>query len=137
VIRLSKLAPSVEIVNFYGATETPQAMGWWIPTAPAGAGPLGRGIEGVQLLVLNSAGHLAGIGELGEIAIRTPYLASGYLGDPAATAERFKADLYRTGDLGRYRPDGAVVFAGRADAQIKIRGFRVEIGEIEAALARH
>src|SRR6185436_11508019 len=132
VIRLSKLAPSVEIVNFYGATETPQAMGWWIPTAPAGAGPLGRGIDGVQLLVLNPAGHLAGIGELGEIAIRTPYLAQGYLGDPAATAERFAADpdgrLYRTGDLGRYRPDGAVVFAGRADAQVKIRGFRVEIG---------
>ncbi|HJX27772.1 MAG TPA: amino acid adenylation domain-containing protein, partial [Thermoanaerobaculia bacterium] len=149
--RLRKQAPRAEVVNFYGATETPQAMGWWDEgVREAGPVPLGRGIEGVQLLVLNPAGELAGtlagIGELGEIVIRTPYLALGYLGDPAATAERFVADpfaasdevrAYRTGDLGRYRPDGAVTFAGRADAQIKIRGFRVEIGEIEAALTRH
>jgi amino acid adenylation domain-containing protein len=144
--RLEALAPRVEVVNFYGATETPQAMGWWQGRDGEGAVPLGRGIDGVDLLVLNPAGGLAGIGELGEIAIRTPYLALGYLGDPAATAERFAVDpfaapagarAYRTGDLGRYRPDGAVAFAGRADAQVKIRGFRVETGEIEAVLARH
>jgi amino acid adenylation domain-containing protein len=146
--RLAAQAPRAEVVNFYGATETPQAMGWWEAglkesgLREAGPAPLGRGIDGVQLLVLNPAGNLSGIGELGEIAIRTPYLALGYLGDPAATAERFTSDregvrVYRTGDLGRYRPDGAVAFAGRADAQVKIRGFRVETGEIEAALLRH
>jgi amino acid adenylation domain-containing protein len=108
--------------------------------------PLGRGVAGVQLLVLNRAGNLAGIGELGEIHLRSPHLARGYLDDPAGTAARFVPHplaavagerLYRTGDLGRYLPDGNVEFAGRADLQVKIRGFRIELGEIEALLARH
>jgi acyl carrier protein len=105
----------------------------------------------VQLLVLTRdqrlAGSLAGIGELGEIAIRSPHLAAGYLGDPELTRERFLPNpfgsgapedrLYRTGDLGRYRPDGEVEFVARADNQVKIRGFRIELGEVEATLARH
>src|SRR5207302_1211415 len=74
--------------------------------------PLGRGIEDVQLLVLNAAGELAGIGEPGEVLVRSPHLASGYLDDPALTADRFLgagADRrYRTGDVGRYLPDGDV-----------------------------
>ncbi|HVR07762.1 MAG TPA: beta-ketoacyl synthase N-terminal-like domain-containing protein, partial [Thermoanaerobaculia bacterium] len=100
------------------------------------------GIDGVQLVVLGRGGNLAGIGELGEIAIRSPYLARGYL-DPYLTAARFVPDLwsesgsrlYRTGDLGRYLPNGEVSFARRADRQVKVRGFRVELGEVEAALA--
>ncbi len=80
--------------------------------------------------------------------MRSPHLARGYLGDEALTAERFllnpscsdgAADgdrVYRTGDLGRYLPDGDVEFAGRADFQVKMRGFRIELGEVEAALAR-
>jgi len=118
---------------------------------PGGAGreilPLGRGMRDVQLLVLTRDERLAGIGELGEIAIRSPHLAAGYLGDPELTRERFLANpfgagapedrLYRTGDLGRYRPDGEVEFVARADNQVKIRGFRIELGEIEATLARH
>src|SRR4029077_1802156 len=105
--------------------------------------PLGRGIPDVQLLVLNPAGALAGIGELGEISVRSPHIALGYLGDPRLTAERFVGNpftgrtddrLYRTGDLGRYLPDGEAVFSGRADTQVKVRGFRVELGEIEAVL---
>jgi amino acid adenylation domain-containing protein len=144
VAALRQLAPRARLVNFYGATETPQAMGWKVVGEEvASQVPLGRGIDGVDLLVLGAAGRPAGVGELGEIAIRTPYLALGYLRDGAATAERFAPDpgtsggrLYRTGDLGRYEPDGDVKYAGRADRQIKIRGFRVEPAEIEAALVR-
>jgi pimeloyl-ACP methyl ester carboxylesterase len=89
---------------------------------------------------------LAGIGELGQIAVRSPHLALGYLDDDRLTGERFITNpftrdssdrLYLTGDLGRYRPDGNVEFAGRSDRQVKVRGFRVELAEVEAALAAH
>jgi acyl carrier protein len=98
----------------------------------------------VQLLVLNDAGQLAGVGELGEIHVRTPYLSKGYLGDADLTRERFLANpftqadgdlVYRTGDLGRYLPDGNVAYFGRRDSQLKLRGFRIDRREIEAALA--
>jgi len=150
VERLRAIAPDADAVNFYGATETPQAMGIFrLPADLAEVGPavpVGWGIDGVDLLVVTPSGTLAGIGELGEIAVRTPYLSRGYLNDAELTAARFvpnpltgdPADrVYRTGDLGRYRPDGAVEPVGRADQQVKVRGFRVELGEIEAALASH
>ncbi|HYO15770.1 MAG TPA: amino acid adenylation domain-containing protein, partial [Thermoanaerobaculia bacterium] len=153
VARLERLAPRITCVNLYGSTETQRAVGYHVvqrgESATSSAReilPLGRGIEDVQLLVLNRAGDLAGLGELGEVALRSPHLAAGYLGLPELTAERFVVNpwtgepgdrLYRTGDLGRYLPDGEVASAGRADQQVKIRGFRVEPGEIEAALARH
>ncbi|TXC66080.1 AMP-binding protein [Piscinibacter aquaticus] len=127
---LRRLAPAAQWVNYYGATETPQAMGWHA-VAPSLAAdalpvPIGRGIDDVQLLVLNESGQLAGIGELGEIHVRTPYLARGYLHDAAETGRRFvpapqpcdaRDRMYRTGDLGRYRPDGEVDHAGRRDGQ--------------------
>ena len=142
VARLRQAAPRALLVNVYGATETPQVMGWKVVEEAASRIPLGRGIDGVDLLVLGRSGRPAGVGELGEICIRTPYLALGYRDDPAGTAERFAPDpgagsggrLYRTGDLGRYEPDGEVTYAGRADRQVKIRGFRIEPGEIEAAI---
>ncbi|HEV3456041.1 MAG TPA: amino acid adenylation domain-containing protein, partial [Thermoanaerobaculia bacterium] len=152
--RLRPLLPAAEWVGFYGATETPQAMGFWRPSRPAGGGdggdpprgagpPLGRGIEGVQLWVVTAGGRLAGIGERGEIHVRTPYLARGYLEDQPLTRERFLANwltgsladrVYRTGDLGRFLPDGQVEFLGRADRQLKVRGHRIEPAEVEAAL---
>jgi amino acid adenylation domain-containing protein len=155
VDRIRRLAPRVTCVNLYGSTETQRAVGYHV-AAEAGAAserakqvlPLGRGMQDVQLLVVNPAGHLAGVGELGEIWVRSPHLAQGYLGDEALTADRFRVNpftpftgipgdrIYRTGDLGRYLPDGEVAFAGRADQQVKIRGFRIELGEIEAALGR-
>lgn len=147
-----RLAPVARCVSFYGATETPQAMG--VQAAAEGGNSsgdgrsvaLGRGIDGVQLLVLAAGDRLCGVGELGELYVRTPYLAAGYLGDERRTAESFVVNpftgaagdrLYRTGDLARYLPDGRVAFAGRTDDQVKIRGFRVEPAEIEISLMRH
>ncbi|HEY0781503.1 MAG TPA: amino acid adenylation domain-containing protein, partial [Thermoanaerobaculia bacterium] len=157
VARLEELAPKITCVNFSGSTETQRAVGYHLANrgpdggTESGAGrrsnlPLGRGMEDVQLLVLTPSGRLAGVGEIGEIHVRSPHLARGYLGDPAATSLRFLTNpstglsgdrVYRTGDLGRYLPDGEVEFAGRADDQVKIRGFRVEPGEIEGWLGRH
>jgi amino acid adenylation domain-containing protein len=147
---LRAFAPAAVVANFYGATETPQAMAAFVVPEDAdalpAAVPVGRGIDGVDLLVLRPDGSPAGVGEVGEVAIRTPYLSRGYLNDDALTAERFAANpatgdardrMYRTGDLGRYRADGTVQLAGRADQQVKLRGFRVEPGEVEAALRAH
>jgi amino acid adenylation domain-containing protein len=149
VARLKQIAPAITCVNLYGATETQRAVGYYLADNTAAAAsakqvqPLGKGIKDVQLLVLDQNQQLCGVGELGEIYFRSPHLAKGYLGDEALTAERFitnpftndQADrLYRTGDLGRYLPDGNVEHAGRADRQLKVRGFRIEPGEIEAAI---
>jgi non-ribosomal peptide synthetase component F len=88
----------------------------------------------------------AGIGELGEICVRTPYLAAGYLGEPDLTRRRFVVNpfgdepgdrLYRTGDAGRHLPDGTIAFCGRLDHQLKVDGCRVEPAEIEARLREH
>jgi amino acid adenylation domain-containing protein len=149
--RLHRVAPGVTIVNFYGSTETQRAVSYQVVERGGGAGereviPLGKGLPDVQLLVRTPAGAPAGIGEAGEVWIRSPHIALGYLRDEALTAERFLATpgssdpadrMYRTGDLGRYRLDGAVDPMGRADGQVKVRGFRVELGEVEAALGRH
>ncbi len=140
VARLRSLAPEVASVVFYGTTETPQAMSWYAVAETEGREvlPVGRGIEGVQLLVVNGTGEQAGIGEVGEIVVRTPYLALGYVGEErggfrAVGGER----AYGTGDLGRYGVDGEVEILGRADGQVKVRGYRIEPGEVEAALREH
>ena len=151
VARLGALAPASISVNYYGATETPQAMGYFVAERTDAGGdaerlPLGIGIEDVQLLVLGEGGARAGLGELGEIHVRTPYLAQGYLDTEAADACRFRPDpflspsvsrLYATGDLGRHRLDGTVEYAGRRDQQVKLRGFRIELAEVEVALRDH
>jgi amino acid adenylation domain-containing protein len=153
VARLQRLAPGVACVNLYGSTETQRAVGYHVVATAEDGGeqqdkevlPLGCGMKDVQLLVRNRAGQTAGIGELGEVVVRSPHLARGYLGDEEATARKFLANpatgqpwdrLYLTGDLGRYLPNGEVAFAGRADTQVKIRGFRIEMGEIESQLGR-
>ncbi len=147
VLRLSAAAPNATAVNFYGATETPQAVGYHVVerTPARDRLPVGRGVDGSQLLVLRD-GALAAPGELGELHVRGPYLSRGYHLQPRLTAERFVANalggaapgdrLYRTGDLARYLPDGAVELSGRADRQVKIRGVRVELDEISGALER-
>jgi amino acid adenylation domain-containing protein len=162
VARLRELAPLINCINYYGSTETQRAVSYHIAERPENSTPpdalrggrakeilpLGKGIEDVQLLLINGAGQLAGVGEVGEIYLRSPHIARGYMGDAELTRERFVSNsltktetqtdrLYRTGDLGRYMPDGNVEPLGRADHQVKIRGFRIELGEVEAALGRH
>lgn len=149
---ITNFAPFATCVNFYGATETPQAMGYFIVPKPEERSfskqviPVGKGIADVQLLILNSLQQLAGIGEMGEIYVRTPYLAKGYIGSEELTSDRFIINpftnlpedrLYKTGDLGRYLPSGDIEFLGRSDYQVKIRGFRIELAEIEALLNQY
>lgn len=153
VARFHELAPAATCVNFYGASETPQAMAFhvvstgWLNEAPhRQTVPLGTGTGDVQLLVVSRAGQMAGVGELGEIYIRTPYLSLGYANNAALTGKKFITNpftgvaedrVYRTGDLGRYLPDGSVEFHGRSDGQLKVRGFRIEAAEVEKVLCRH
>jgi amino acid adenylation domain-containing protein len=160
VSELRKLAPQVRVVNFYGATETQRAVGHFVvPDEQDTISdsdqldkrsqeiiPLGRGINDVQLLVLNASQNLAGVSEIGEICFRSPHLAKGYMNDDSLTSERFISNpftkdpsdrLYKTTELGRYLPDGNVEFIGRVDHQVKIRGFRIELGEIETVLSQN
>jgi hypothetical protein len=108
--------------------------------------PTGRGAPDVQLLLLTASGQLAGVGELGELFVRSPHMAAAYVDDPELTAANFLVNpftqdprdrLYRTGDLGRYRPDGNVEWVGRRDRRVSIRGFRVELAEVESALLQY
>jgi amino acid adenylation domain-containing protein len=154
VTRIRELAPNAIVGSFYGATETQRAVGYYEITAgdtldnrlSKKTVPLGRGIKDVQLLVLNKSGHLAGIGELGEIFVRSPHLAASYISDEERTRQMFVTNpftndpadrLYRTGELGRYLPDGNVEWVGRNDRRVNIRGFRVELEEIESVLKSH
>ncbi len=107
---------------------------------------IGRPLAGVAVYVAGADGSLAPAGLEGELLVGGAGLARGYLGRPELTAERFIPDpwsgaagsrLYRTGDLVRWLPDATLDFLGRIDSQVKVRGFRVEPGEIEAALALH
>jgi acyl-CoA synthetase (AMP-forming)/AMP-acid ligase II/acyl carrier protein len=154
VARIRELAPNATVGSFYGATETQRAVGYYEISdesvlndqASNKLVPLGRGIKDVQLLVLNKSEHLAGIGELGELFVRSPHLAEGYLRDEERTKQMFMVSpftndpadrLYSTGELGRYLLDGNVEWAGRTDRRVNIRGYRVELEEIEAVLKRH
>jgi amino acid adenylation domain-containing protein len=135
----------VRLHNLYGPTETTiDATSWSCSAWGSGlAIPIGAPIANVQAHVLDGALNAAPMGVTGEIHIGGAALARGYLGRPDATAERFVPDphalvpgarLYRTGDLGRRRQDGAIEYRGRVDQQVKIRGQRVELGEIEAKI---
>ncbi|WP_225821729.1 amino acid adenylation domain-containing protein [Streptomyces naphthomycinicus] len=130
--------------NLYGPTEcTVDATA--APVEARHAPHLGAPLPGVGLYLLDPALRPVPDGEAGEICLTGTGLARGYLGRPALTAARFVPDpfaadgarLYRTGDLARRRPDGTLAYLGRLDDQIKLRGFRIEPGEIEAVLARH
>ncbi|RUT26295.1 non-ribosomal peptide synthetase, partial [Asaia sp. W19] len=146
VVRYCASLVSAKIINAYGPTEASvYASCWECPRDITGlhSVPIGRPIANTQLYILDPAGHPVPPGVSGELHIGGHGVARGYLNQPELTAERFIADpfcadgrgrLYRTGDLACYQPDGTILFLGRIDHQIKIRGFRVEPGEIETRL---
>lgn len=135
-----------ELHNLYGPTEATVDVTWWPCRSGDGVVPIGFPVANTIIHVLDGAGRPLPPGVTGEIHIGGVQLAHGYLNRPGLTAERFVPDpfaaatgarLYRTGDIGRYRPDGAIEFLGRVDHQLKLHGNRVEIGEIETCLSAH
>ena len=138
--------PPQHMFNAYGPTETTTfATTYEITADPHGKSiPIGRPIAQTQLYILDAQRKLVPMGAVGEIYIGGAGVALGYLNRPELTAERFIESpftagqrLYKTGDLGRWLPDGTIEYRGRNDFQVKVRGFRIELGEIEARLAEH
>jgi amino acid adenylation domain-containing protein len=138
----------VALHNLYGPTEASVDVTSWacIRGDPRRVVPIGRPIANTQIYILNSRLQPIPTGVSGELHIGGVGLARGYHNRPELTAEKFIRDpfskegdarLYKTGDLSRFLPDGNVEYLGRMDNQIKIRGFRVELGEIESALRKH
>ena len=137
-------------INTYGPTEASVIATAWAPPrdwsrTPGQDLPIGRPVRNASVYLLDQAGQPVPVGVRGELWIGGAGLATGYLGRPDLTADVFRDDpfsdtpgarMYRTGDLARHLPTGIIEFAGRVDEQIKLRGFRIEPGEIEAALAQ-
>ena len=137
------------LVNNYGPTECTVVATSGVVAPSAGSDklpPIGRPIDNIELYILDSDMRKVAPGAIGEIYVGGRGLALGYLNDPILTAQKFvtnpfgdsvDAKLYRTGDLGSFLSDGQIAFHGRADEQVKINGFRVELNEVASALRRH
>jgi amino acid adenylation domain-containing protein len=137
-----------QLYNLYGPTEAAVDVTEWTcyPEREQNTVPIGRPISNIQLYVLDPFGQPVPVGVMGELYIGGLGLARGYCQRPELTAERFVPHpfsqqpgerLYQTGDLVRYRQDGSLEYIGRADQQVKLRGTRIELGEIAAALRQH
>ncbi len=148
--RLRAVLPNADVLNAYGITETTVSNTVFEgapPTLPSGTVPIGRAYPNSLLYVLDRYGAPVPIGVPGELYIGGPVVGAGYVGRPDLTADRFLPDpfsevpgarMYKSGDLVRWLPSGDLDFLGRTDFQVKLRGgLRVELGEIEAALATH
>ena len=129
------------LVNRLAFTEASVAAQYFITAEtelPASAVPVGRPAEGMEILVLGEDGREAGREEVGEIALRSRHLSPGYWRRPDLTAKAFTNGgglrTYRTGDMGRIRADGLLEYAGRKDFRVKVRGYTIEVAEVEAAL---
>ena len=140
---LARLAPKARHINIYGATETPQAAGVfeWDGDLTWKTMPVGKGAEGFQLLVVDADKRPVGLGEAGEIAVRSNWLSLGYVRDGKVVAPDDRGldglgrrSIYYTGDRGLILPDGSVMALGRLDDQVKVRGYRVDLSEVTAAL---
>jgi aspartate racemase len=147
VQKVLQTLPDCDLINGYGPTEnTTFTCCQTLRADSSGRSvPIGRPISNTQVFVLSEEMEPVPIGVPGELFIGGDGLARGYVHDPSATAEKFlpnpfAADpgerLYRTGDQVRYRPDGSLEFLGRLDHQVKVRGYRVELGDIEFALSK-
>jgi acyl-coenzyme A synthetase/AMP-(fatty) acid ligase/acyl carrier protein len=140
-------SPKTRVFNHYGPTEA--TIGCIVQEVSGdidGPVPIGKPIANTRIYLLDECRALVPVGVIGEIYIAGDGVAVGYWNRPALTAERFVPDpfsphadarMYKTGDLGRWRNDGAIEYLGRNDDQVKIRGFRIELGEIAARLREH
>ncbi|MGH3432286.1 MAG: AMP-binding protein, partial [Thermocrispum sp.] len=146
VDRCRKRLPQAELHNLYGPTEAAiDVSAWPCPDDEDGRVSIGHPVQNTQLYVLDRWLEPLPVGFPGELCIGGVQLARGYHGRPGLTAASFVPDpygppgarLYRTGDRARVRPDGAIEYLGRADDQVKVRGVRVELGEIESVLDEH
>jgi amino acid adenylation domain-containing protein len=152
IVRLFTRLPAATLDNQYGPSESHVVTAFKLEGPPEkwpALPPIGRPIANTAMYILDRHLNAVPVGVPGELFIGGVALARGYLDRPELTAERFSASpsggdqpggaagrLYRTGDLGRFLPDGNIEFLGRADNQVKVRGFRVEPGEVEATLQR-
>jgi amino acid adenylation domain-containing protein len=167
VERWFKIYPGVGVVNAYGPTEASDDIAHHLMTAPVSASlvPLGKPLQNFSVYIVDTVPNLCPIGVAGEIWVSGVGVGRGYLNQPGLTAEKFDqgyhdqknrgflggpggrffkkaplaagGKLYKTGDLGRWLPDGVIEFLGRKDQQVKVRGFRIELGEIENRLLEH
>ncbi|WP_405783771.1 amino acid adenylation domain-containing protein [Streptomyces sp. NBC_00859] len=146
VRRIRRARPETRVVNGYGQSETFYATAFSLPAGQpwtgAGSVPIGTPLGGVRTYILGPGLALAPPGSVGELYVAGASMGRGYHAQPALTADRFVADphgapgtrMYRTGDLARWNTEGQLEYAGRTDHQVKVRGFRIEPVEIEAAL---
>jgi amino acid adenylation domain-containing protein len=147
--RLMAELPHSRYLNWYGPTETNVCTAFEVPAggADAGPAPIGKAIANTEVFAVTSEGRrVSGPGEVGELYVRGPSLMRGYWGQPARTGEALVANpfragsgelVYRTGDLVTLEPTGNYAYLGRRDTMVKVRGYRVELGEVEATLYRH
>ncbi len=145
------LYPSIRLVNAYGPTEAADDVCQYVLRGPLRSDalvvPIGKPVGNLALYVLDSHLNLVPVGVLGEICVSGVGVGAGYWRNPEQTRESFRANpyegelrgpvIYRTGDLGRWLPDGNIEMLGRLDQQVKLRGFRIELGEIESIIGQH
>jgi amino acid adenylation domain-containing protein len=138
----ARFARGAVLVNGFGLTESTLALQFFADHESRMIGdsvPVGTAVEGMQVSLIDQSGHASWIG---EIVLTGDAIAQGYWNKLALTASRFGTDaqgrrFYKTGDIGRLSPDGQIVYIGRADEQVKLRGFRIEPGEVEAVLSAY
>lgn len=141
------LRPDCVLISGYGASEANGIAAYRIEQdtpLPAGRIPAGYALDGVEIVLLDDAGHAVATGQAGEVVVRSRYLSPGYWRQPDLTRAMFLPDpadpqvrAYRTGDIGRLQSDGCLEILGRRDHQVKVRGYLVHPGEIEGALVEH